>query len=201
MPLFAIAGAALAAIVLAGTSAKKKAASSPRKKASSPKKKDLTSVVISSSKKMSKQPYLVIGWALKASGWEVFSVVKSREQTNDAYSRNFQLAVTDTLEFRPHGFIAVVLRRLAHDQNQAALNSQDGYPRKLFIRVIDDESTHESRMEAMNVIKEVCCQILVMARTFCVRRARGFVRVSRHKKCPSHMLLVLSSSTTVHGTS
>jgi len=108
---------------------------------------------------MAKLPYLVEGAALQPQGWEVYWVVKSREWGNDAFCLPLHRAINDTLELCPQGFIAALLRRLAQDQNQAALSSQDGYPHKLIVGVVNGESTHEGRMEAMSVIKEVSVKI------------------------------------------
>jgi len=101
---------------------------------------------------MAKLPYLVQGMSLRATGFEIYAIVKSRECGNDAFCHPLQIAITDSLELRRHGFIAIVPHHLAQDQNKATLNSQDGYPPKLNVHVIDGESTHEGRsMEVMNM--------------------------------------------------
>jgi len=79
---------------------------------------------------------------------------KQYHPRQDGYTFPFQNKVMETLEFREEGFIAVVTRRANRDEDMAALNSQDGHPRKLILACLD-ESTHEARMRCLNVVKTV----------------------------------------------
>ena len=85
-------------------------------------------------------------------------VEKAYHPGQDGYTHPFQLAVNEMLEFRPAGYLACVNRRQRDRDNAIALNSQDGYPRKLYICYLE-ENNHAARLELLTVLKDVSLKL------------------------------------------
>jgi hypothetical protein len=124
-----------------------------KKKASSPIKRELTTMTISTTKKMGKSTYVCKIMQFK-NDFAAIWCVKQYHPNQDAFLHPFHIKVTKMLEFREAGFLTVINRHEHGGENTMALNSQDGYPRKLVI-ACPDENTHESCIECLAKVKEV----------------------------------------------
>lgn len=140
-------------LAVLGVDSKRGSRKSAAKKGS-PMKKDLTTISITSKKKMKKSIYYLRIMGFKAPNFEAIWCEKPNVQGQDAFLHPFQRSVTDTLDQREEGFIGTALRRMSHDENRAATNSGDGFLRKFVIRATE-ESTHATRIAALNVVKAV----------------------------------------------
>lgn len=70
----------------------------------------------------------------------------------DAYSHNLQTAVNEDGYLKGEGVLFAVRRRRGVDDNEVMLNQTDRYPRRVFVRAVD-ESTHTSRLAILTVMQ------------------------------------------------
>jgi hypothetical protein len=131
----------------------KKQSSPSKKKASSPIKRELTTMTISTNKKMGKSSYICKIMQFK-NDFAVIWCIKQYHPNQDAFLHLLHVKIMDTLEFCEAGLLTVVNCHNHGEENTTALNSQDGYPRKLII-ACPDEKTHESQIECLTKVKEV----------------------------------------------
>jgi hypothetical protein len=80
--------------------------------------------------------------------------IKQYHPNQDTFLHPLHIKITDTLEFHKAGLLMVINCHGHGGEKSTALNSQDGYPRKLII-ACPDEKTHESRIECLTKVKEV----------------------------------------------
>jgi hypothetical protein len=122
----------------------KKQSSPSKKKASSPIKRKLTTMTISTNKKMGKSSYVCKIIQFKNDLAAAIWCDKQYHPSQDAFLHLLHIKIKDTLKFCEAGFLTVINCCDHGGENSTALNSQDGYPRKLII-ACQHGKTHESQ--------------------------------------------------------
>jgi hypothetical protein len=110
-------------------------------------------MTISTNKKMGKSSYVCKIMQFK-NDFAMIWCIKQYHPNQDTFLHPLHIKITDTLEFHEAGLLMVINCHGHGGEKSTALNSQDGYPRKLII-ACPDEKTHESQIECLTKVKEV----------------------------------------------
>ena len=166
MVLLAFSTVTLAALAMMVTNASRKktagadksSAMSPAKATSPskvPKRKNLTELKITSSRPMIKSRYKFYTMQLRGS-IEIISCERENTQGTDAFIHPLVQAISgEENPFKHLGVILVTQRRVSQENNTSRTNTTNTYPRRLIVRVVEGESTHESRLSLLKHFSEV----------------------------------------------
>jgi len=124
---------------------------SPKKKLGSPAKRNVKQIMKIANTKQMRQLVYYLKIMKLCPDIEIIWVERAPGQ--DGYMYNVIKAVDETEAFREHGLLMSARRRVSQANNGIMFNAQDSYPRKIFIRVVN-ESTPESRRSVLMILRD-----------------------------------------------
>lgn len=160
--IFAV-GSVLAALVASLTAVSKNDAKNKKTAAipvqsvkQSPKKKDLGAVRIKQEDMNANHKKKKLGYHFKILKLKPDFEIVWIDATpgNDGYAQDLFNHITDQDGFREFGLLMVARRRMSQANNDELRNTRNNYPRRCIVRALDDNSTHESRLNILRAFQQ-----------------------------------------------